>query len=74
MELTSNRGRTATTQKEGLTNRVSENTDKARVAFHIARMNDLGKLLFIIGLVLVILGAVIWKTGGLGGLGRRQKG
>ena len=33
-------------------------------------MNDLGKLLFIIGIVLVILGAVIWKTGGLGGLGR----
>ena len=33
-------------------------------------MNDLGKLLVIIGLVLVILGAVIWKTGGLGGLGR----
>ena len=45
-------------------------------------MNDLGKLLFIIGSVLVIavsaikgsgrltsfLGAVIWKTGGLGGL------
>jgi hypothetical protein len=33
-------------------------------------MNDLGKLLFIIGIVLVVLGAVIWKTGGLGGLGR----
>jgi hypothetical protein len=33
-------------------------------------MNDLGKLLVVIGLVLVILGAVIWKTGGLGGLGR----
>ena len=31
-------------------------------------MNDLGKLLVIIGIVLVILGAVIWKTGGLGGL------
>ncbi len=33
-------------------------------------MNDPGKLLVIIGVVLVILGAVIWKTGGLGGLGR----
>ena len=33
-------------------------------------MNDLGKLLVIIGIALVILGAVIWKTGGLGGLGR----
>jgi hypothetical protein len=33
-------------------------------------VNDLGKLLFIIGIVLVVLGAVIWKTGGLGGLGR----
>ena len=33
-------------------------------------MNELGKLLVIVGIVLVILGAVIWKTGGLGGLGR----
>ena len=33
-------------------------------------MNDLGKLLFIVGIVLVVVGAVIWKTGGLGGLGR----
>ena len=32
-------------------------------------MNGLGKLLAIIGIVLVILGAVIWKTGGLDGLG-----
>jgi hypothetical protein len=31
-------------------------------------MNDRGKLLVIIGIVLVILGAVIWKTGGLRGL------
>ena len=36
----------------------------------LTRMNDLGKLLVIIGIVLMILGAVIWKTGGLGGLGR----
>jgi Protein of unknown function (DUF2905) len=33
-------------------------------------MHDLGKTLFIIGLVLVVAGAVLWKTGGLGGLGR----
>ena len=33
-------------------------------------MNDLGKLLFIVGIVRVIVGAVIWKAGGLGGLGR----
>jgi len=33
-------------------------------------MNDLWKLLVLIGIVLVLLGAVIWKTGGLGGLGR----
>lgn len=33
-------------------------------------MSAVGKLLFIIGIVLVVLGAVIWKTGGLGGLGR----
>lgn len=33
-------------------------------------MQDLGKLLFIVGLVLVVIGAVLWKTGGLGGLGR----
>ena len=48
-------------------------------------MNDLGKLLVIVGIVLVIaasamkgsgrltsfLGAVMWKTGGFGGLGHR---
>ncbi len=33
-------------------------------------MNDFGKLLVVIGLVFVIIGAVMWKTGGLGGLGR----
>ena len=31
-------------------------------------MSAVGKLLVIIGIVLVVLGAVIWKTGGLGGL------
>lgn len=33
-------------------------------------MQDIGKLLFIAGLVLTLIGAVLWKTGGLGGLGR----
>ena len=33
-------------------------------------MQDLGKTLFLLGLVLVVVGAVLWKTGGLGGLGR----
>lgn len=33
-------------------------------------MQDLGKMLFIFGLVLVVAGAVLWKTGALGGLGR----
>lgn len=33
-------------------------------------MHDLGKALFLLGLVLVVIGAVLWKTGGLGGLGR----
>ncbi|MEA3210580.1 MAG: hypothetical protein QOE70_3637 [Chthoniobacter sp.] len=33
-------------------------------------MQDLGKLLFIIGLVLTVAGAILWKTGSLGGLGR----
>ena len=33
-------------------------------------MHDLGKMLFILGLVLAVAGAVLWKTGGLGGLGR----
>ncbi len=34
------------------------------------RVTDLGKLLVILGIVLVVVRAVIWKTGGLGGLGR----
>lgn len=33
-------------------------------------MHDLGKFLVIIGAVLMVAGAVLWKTGGLGGLGR----
>jgi hypothetical protein len=33
-------------------------------------MHDLGKMLFVIGLVVMIAGAILWKTGGLGGLGR----
>jgi Protein of unknown function (DUF2905) len=33
-------------------------------------MQDLGKTILIIGLVLVVAGAIMWKTGSLGGLGR----
>jgi len=33
-------------------------------------MRDLGKLLFIAGLVMTIAGLLLWKTGGLGNLGR----
>ena len=33
-------------------------------------MQDLGKILFLLGLVLAAVGAILWKTGGLGGLGR----
>ena len=33
-------------------------------------VQDLGKMLFIFGLGLTIVGAILWKTGGLGGLGR----
>jgi hypothetical protein len=41
--------------------------------FRVLRLRgvqDFGKLLFIIGFVLIVIGAVLWKTGGLGGLGR----
>jgi hypothetical protein len=33
-------------------------------------MADIGKLLVIVGLVLAILGGVLWKFGGFGPLGR----
>ena len=33
-------------------------------------MREIGKLLFIAGLVMAAAGLVLWKTGGLGGLGR----
>jgi hypothetical protein len=33
-------------------------------------MHDLGKTLFILGLVLIVAGAILWRTGGLGGVGR----
>jgi hypothetical protein len=32
-------------------------------------MQDLGKMIFLFGCILVIAGAILWKTGGLGGLG-----
>ena len=33
-------------------------------------MHDWGKTLFFLGLVLMVAGAIIWKTGGLCWLGR----
>ena len=41
-----------------------------RAAGSVAAMHELGKLLFILGLVLAAAGALLWKTGGLGGLGK----
>ena len=33
-------------------------------------MQDLGKILFVAGIVLTLAGALLWKTGGLDGLGK----
>ncbi len=33
-------------------------------------MQDIGKLLFVAGVVMALAGLIIWKTGGLGGLGQ----
>lgn len=33
-------------------------------------MHGLGKALVVFGVILIVAGAVLWKTGGLGGLGR----
>ena len=33
-------------------------------------MQDLGKFIFILGIVLVVAGAFLWRTGGLGGFGK----
>ena len=33
-------------------------------------MQDFGKFIFILGVVLIVAGAFLWKTGGLGGLGK----
>ena len=33
-------------------------------------MRDIGKLVFVVRIVLAIVGLVIWRTGGLGGLGQ----
>ena len=42
----------------------------ARPGYGFRAMQDVGKLLFLLGLVLAAVGAILWKTGGLGGLGR----
>jgi len=33
-------------------------------------MRDIGKMIFIAGLLMAVLGLIIWKTGGLGAVGR----
>ena len=33
-------------------------------------MQDIGKFIVVLGIVLIAIGAFIWKTGGLGGLGK----
>jgi hypothetical protein len=33
-------------------------------------MRDIGKMMFVAGLAMALLGLLLWKTGGLGGLGR----
>jgi hypothetical protein len=33
-------------------------------------MHGLGKALVVLGVILIVAGAILWKTGGLGGLGR----
>lgn len=33
-------------------------------------MQEFGKLIFFLGIGLTLVGALLWKTGGLGGLGR----
>ena len=33
-------------------------------------MHDLGKMLCILGIILAVVGAILWKTGGLFGLGK----
>jgi hypothetical protein len=33
-------------------------------------MQEMGKFIFIAGIVMALAGLVIWKTGGLGGLGQ----
>ena len=42
----------------------------ARWRLCVLAMHDLGRFIFILGIVLVVAGAFMWKTGGLGGLGR----
>ena len=39
-------------------------------ALSVCVMQDFGKIIFVIGLGLTAIGAILWKTGGLGGLGK----
>jgi Protein of unknown function (DUF2905) len=45
-------------------------SSKRHLLFYLLRMQELGKTIVVIGVVLVIVGAILWKTGGLGGLGK----
>ena len=40
----------------------------ARPSYGFRAMQDLGNMLFLLGLVLAAVGAILWKTGGLGRL------
>lgn len=39
-------------------------------ALSVFVMQDFGKIIFIVGLALAAVGAILWKTGGLPGLGK----
>ena len=49
--------------------RADEVATACEAAIHFT-MQDFGKIIFIVGLALAVVGAIVWRTGGLGGLGK----
>jgi hypothetical protein len=57
-------------KNEDALRRWPDGVARTAVLLLICTMHDLGKMLCVLGIVLAVVGAILWKTGGLLGLGK----